>query len=165
VPTPERDRPDPDALLAQLQQEEAQAKRGKLRIYFGASAGVGKTYAMLARGEATGDNFYRASVAIFFGNFFDAFDGRVARAAAWLETAEPTTTEDGAMQILGLAWAGRPQQWDDRKRSMSLATLAPLARASNAISFHSLQWGEAAGQADPPGMKLIRYGDRIRRTA
>jgi two-component system sensor histidine kinase KdpD len=35
-------------LLAQLQQEEAQAKRGALRIYFGASAGVGKTYAMLA---------------------------------------------------------------------------------------------------------------------
>jgi len=47
VATPERERPDPDALLAQLQQEEAQAKRGKLRIYFGASAGVGKTYAML----------------------------------------------------------------------------------------------------------------------
>ncbi len=46
--TPDRDRPDPDVLLAQLQQEEAQAKRGKLRIYFGASAGVGKTYAMLA---------------------------------------------------------------------------------------------------------------------
>ena len=46
--TPERDRPDPDALLAQLQQQEAQAQRGKLRIYFGASAGVGKTYAMLA---------------------------------------------------------------------------------------------------------------------
>jgi CDP-diacylglycerol---serine O-phosphatidyltransferase len=34
---------------------------------------------MLSSGEATGDNFYRASVAIFFGNFFDAFDGRVAR--------------------------------------------------------------------------------------
>src|SRR5437879_7555336 len=34
---------------------------------------------MLAAGEATGDNFYRAAVAIFFGNFFDAFDGRVAR--------------------------------------------------------------------------------------
>jgi CDP-diacylglycerol--serine O-phosphatidyltransferase len=30
-------------------------------------------------GEPTGDNFYRAAVAIFFGSFFDAFDGRVAR--------------------------------------------------------------------------------------
>src|SRR5215813_498196 len=33
----------------------------------------------LAAGESTGDNFYRAAVAIFFGSFFDAFDGRVAR--------------------------------------------------------------------------------------
>jgi len=41
-------RPDPDALLAQVQAQERRAARGKLRIYFGASAGVGKTYAMLA---------------------------------------------------------------------------------------------------------------------
>jgi ankyrin repeat protein len=34
------------------------------------------------------------------------FDGRVARAAAWLEAAEPLTTEDRTMQILGIAWAG-----------------------------------------------------------
>ena len=34
---------------------------------------------MLSAGEATGDNFYRAAIAVFFGNFFDAFDGRVAR--------------------------------------------------------------------------------------
>ena len=40
-------RPDPDALLAQLRQQAHGAARGKLRIYFGASAGVGKTYAML----------------------------------------------------------------------------------------------------------------------
>ena len=46
--TTDRDRPDPDALLAQLQQDEVHAKRGRLRIYFGASAGVGKTYAMLS---------------------------------------------------------------------------------------------------------------------
>jgi ankyrin repeat protein len=35
------------------------------------------------------------------------FDERVARAAAWLESAEPVTTEDRTMQILGIAWAGR----------------------------------------------------------
>ncbi|MET0323380.1 MAG: DUF4118 domain-containing protein [Duganella sp.] len=44
----ESQRPDPDALLAQVQAHERRAARGKLRIYFGASAGVGKTYAMLA---------------------------------------------------------------------------------------------------------------------
>jgi ankyrin repeat protein len=35
------------------------------------------------------------------------FDDRVARAAAWLEKAEPVSTEDRTMQILGIAWAGR----------------------------------------------------------
>jgi two-component system sensor histidine kinase KdpD len=40
-------RPDPDVLLAKVQEQETQSKRGKLRIYFGSSAGVGKTYAML----------------------------------------------------------------------------------------------------------------------
>ena len=43
----EPNRPDPDQLLAHVQAEEARAKRGRLRIFFGASAGVGKTYAML----------------------------------------------------------------------------------------------------------------------
>src|SRR5664279_4086716 len=40
-------RPDPDQLLDRLHAEEAKARRGKLKIFFGASAGVGKTYAML----------------------------------------------------------------------------------------------------------------------
>jgi two-component system sensor histidine kinase KdpD len=47
-PSSDSQRPDPDALLAQVQAQERKAARGKLRIYFGASAGVGKTYAMLA---------------------------------------------------------------------------------------------------------------------
>ncbi len=46
MPTSEQ-RPDPDLLLAKVKQQEAEARRGKLRIYFGSSAGVGKTYAML----------------------------------------------------------------------------------------------------------------------
>src|ERR1700752_768442 len=40
-------RPDPDQLLERVKAEEAREKRGRLRIFFGASAGVGKTYAML----------------------------------------------------------------------------------------------------------------------
>jgi two-component system, OmpR family, sensor histidine kinase KdpD len=40
-------RPDPAKLLAKLQEEEASALKGKLKIFFGAAAGVGKTYAML----------------------------------------------------------------------------------------------------------------------
>ncbi|WP_240141351.1 DUF4118 domain-containing protein [Nitrosomonas sp. HPC101] len=45
---PDDQRPDPDVLLQQVQQEEARAQRGRLKIFFGASAGVGKTYAMLS---------------------------------------------------------------------------------------------------------------------
>lgn len=40
-------RPDPDQLLAALQSENPEAKRGKLKIFLGYVAGVGKTYAML----------------------------------------------------------------------------------------------------------------------
>jgi two-component system sensor histidine kinase KdpD len=49
-------RPDPEALLARVKEEEARARRGKLKVFFGAAAGVGKTYAMLeAAGEQRAD--------------------------------------------------------------------------------------------------------------
>ena len=40
-------RPDPDALLARVEAEERQKTRGKLKIFLGYAAGVGKTYSML----------------------------------------------------------------------------------------------------------------------
>jgi two-component system sensor histidine kinase KdpD len=40
-------RPNPDDLLARARAAEAQHERGRLKIFFGAAAGVGKTYAML----------------------------------------------------------------------------------------------------------------------
>ena len=43
----EAERPDPDVILAQMKREEAESTRGKLKIFFGMSPGVGKTYAML----------------------------------------------------------------------------------------------------------------------
>ena len=44
-------RPDPDQLLEQLRADDQRAPKGKLRIYFGANAGVGKTYAMLSAAQ------------------------------------------------------------------------------------------------------------------
>jgi len=41
-------RPDPDALLERVQREEAKLRRGRLKVFLGAAAGVGKTYAMLS---------------------------------------------------------------------------------------------------------------------
>ena len=43
----ERDRPNPDALLAAIQRDEARQHRGRLKVFLGMCAGVGKTYAML----------------------------------------------------------------------------------------------------------------------
>ena len=40
-------RPNPDALLKRVQAEESRQLQGKLKIFFGANPGVGKTYAML----------------------------------------------------------------------------------------------------------------------
>lgn len=48
-------RPDPDALLHQIKHEDQNAQLGRLKIFFGYAAGVGKTYAMLeAAKEAKG---------------------------------------------------------------------------------------------------------------
>jgi two-component system, OmpR family, sensor histidine kinase KdpD len=43
----EHQRPSPDVLLAQIQDADRQGARGKLKIFLGYAAGVGKTYAML----------------------------------------------------------------------------------------------------------------------
>jgi two-component system sensor histidine kinase KdpD len=40
-------RPNPDELLERVKAQEERSHRGRLKIFFGASAGVGKTYAML----------------------------------------------------------------------------------------------------------------------
>ena len=43
-------RPNPQKILKEINKNEKESKRGKLKIFFGYAAGVGKTYAML---EAT----------------------------------------------------------------------------------------------------------------
>jgi len=45
------ERPDPDELLSRIQRDEEKLQRGRLKIFFGASAGVGKTFAMLQAGH------------------------------------------------------------------------------------------------------------------
>lgn len=50
-PEREDDRPDPDHLLRRLQEKDRLEARAKLKIFFGASPGVGKTYAMLVEAQ------------------------------------------------------------------------------------------------------------------
>jgi two-component system sensor histidine kinase KdpD len=45
-------RPDPDALLRRVQEESARARSGQLKVFLGASPGVGKTFTMLEAARA-----------------------------------------------------------------------------------------------------------------
>lgn len=45
------DKPNPDDLLRNIQRQEKQQELGKLKIFFGMSAGVGKTYSMLQEAQ------------------------------------------------------------------------------------------------------------------
>jgi tetratricopeptide (TPR) repeat protein len=80
------------------------------------------------------------------------------RVASWRNALRP----DEPRLKVGLTWAGRPHQWDDRKRTISLAMLAPLA-AAGGVTFYSLQKGAAAAEAatPPAGMKLVDPSARI----
>lgn len=53
------------------------------------------------------------------------FDQRIRRAAAWLQAANPRSTEDRNMQLLGLKWANR----DRRSLEGPLKSLMALERA------------------------------------
>lgn len=47
----EEERPDPEELLKSVKKEETQFGKGKLKIFLGMAAGVGKTYAMLEEAQ------------------------------------------------------------------------------------------------------------------
>ena len=88
-------RPDPDQLLVHVKAEEARAHRGRLRIFFGATAGVGKTYAMLEAARAARNAATRSRTAAV----------RFGLVAAWFEP------EDTAPLFAnGPVADGRPQK-------------------------------------------------------
>jgi tetratricopeptide (TPR) repeat protein len=77
---------------------------------------------------------------------------------AWANVLGP---RDGLLRV-GLAWAGNPDFEDDRRRSLTLAQLNPLADAHKAV-FCSLQKGQPALQlaAAPRQLKLIDLGSEL----
>ncbi|HEY4744370.1 MAG TPA: tetratricopeptide repeat protein, partial [Desulfuromonadaceae bacterium] len=62
---------------------------------------------------------------------------------------------------IGLAWSGRQNNPLNRKRSCPLTAFAPLAIFKDA-TFYSLQLGDGAEQAPPPGMVLKDLSGHIR---
>lgn len=136
-------------------------------------AGVPGVARVVARGEPLPPFDAHAplmSLPARFGSTLDnlPWDGPYVSADAqrverWRSVLDADAARLGtAQRRVGLVWAGRPQQWDDRKRSISLAALEPLARAAGTV-FYSLQVGEAARQAaaPPPGMRLVDHAARI----
>ncbi|MGA2581758.1 MAG: tetratricopeptide repeat protein [Tepidisphaeraceae bacterium] len=83
--------------------------------------------------------------------------------------ADPTDVEkwksrvpkDGRLKV-GIAWAGRPSHANDRKRTISLSSFAPLAEAKN-VWFCSLQKGSRAQEIrnPPPGMEIVDWTDEL----
>lgn len=80
------------------------------------------------------------------------------RVEAWRKELAPA-----AKRHVGLVWAGNPRNWNDRRRSMALSALAPLASVAGA-AFYSLQWGTGSDQlrTPPAGVRIADFGDRIR---
>jgi tetratricopeptide (TPR) repeat protein len=144
--------------------------QAELRLLMAGVPGVAR---VVARGEPLPEFEAHAplmSLPARFGSTMDnlPWTGPYVRADAqrverWRSVLADDAARLGTARLrVGLVWAGRPQQWDDRKRSISLAALAPLARAAETV-FYSLQVGAAAAQAaaPPPGMRLIDHTARI----
>ncbi|CAM3886314.1 DUF4118 domain-containing protein [Roseateles saccharophilus] len=130
-------RPDPDALLAKVQRDEAAARRGRLKIFFGANAGVGKTFAMLAAAHAA------------------KLQGRSVRIGV-VETHGRADTEAIARDLLRIPLkdvAGRGQALREFDLDAALAwgaaepggvlLLDELAHSNAAGSRHAKRWQDA----------------------
>jgi len=120
-------RPDPDALLAQMREQQRRAARGRLRIYFGASAGVGKTYAMLEEARKL------------------QAEGR----APLVGVIETHGRRDTARLLEGLELLPRRQVEHRGRRLEEFDLDAALARAPGVILIDELAHSNAPGSRHP----------------
>ncbi|MBI3818152.1 MAG: sensor histidine kinase KdpD [Planctomycetes bacterium] len=116
-------RPDPDRVLHHVQKQELQKKRGKLKIFFGAAPGVGKTYAMLEEAR----KLYSQGVDVSVG------------------VVEPHGRSETAMLLLGLDILA-PRIVNYRETTLSEFDLdAALARRPALILMDELAHANAPG--------------------
>src|SRR6202162_3314652 len=127
------ERPDPEALLARAKEEEARKTRGRLKLFFGAAAGVGKTFAMLAAAR-------------------ELAGGRVGGGAGCVEThgrAEPETLLEG-LEILPprlVPYRGTVLQEFDLDAALArrpaVILVDELAHSNAEGSRHAKRWQDA----------------------
>src|SRR5260370_39247718 len=125
-------RPDPDQLLKVVSKELKQEGRGRLKIFFGACAGVGKTYAMLQAGRQQFEQGINVTVGI-------------------VETHDREETKrllEGFPQLplRSIASQGRVIQDFDLDAALSsganLVLVDELAHANPVESRHAKRWGD-----------------------
>src|SRR6266436_4117958 len=125
-------RPDPDQLLKVVSKELKQEGRGRLKIFFGACAGVGKTYAMLQAGRQQFEKGVNVTVGI-------------------VETHDREETKrllEGFPQLplRSIASQGRVIQDFDLDAALSsganLVLVDELAHANLVGSRHAKRWGD-----------------------
>ena len=88
------ERPNPDELLSNLQRETAKAQRGRLKVFFGANAGVGKTYSMLEAARFA----VAAGEEVVAGYLESHGRQETDRLAAGLETIEPLIVRSNGLE-------------------------------------------------------------------
>src|SRR6185503_19891019 len=126
-------RRDPDELLRRIQQADARRSRGRLKVFFGASPGVGKTYAMLEsarKAQAEG-------VDVMIGLLETHGRAETAALAEGLERLPPRDLEHRGVALrefdLDAALARRP----------GLLLLDELAHTNAPGSRHARRWQDA----------------------
>jgi two-component system sensor histidine kinase KdpD len=124
-------RPDPEALLRRVQRDEA--TRGRLKVFFGAAPGVGKTYAMLEAARAK----RAADVDVVIGWVETHGRAETAALAEGLERLPPREVDYRGIRLRELdidaALARRP----------GLLLLDELAHTNAPGSRHPKRWQDA----------------------
>jgi two-component system sensor histidine kinase KdpD len=124
------DRPDPDELLARVRDQEARQGRGKLKVFFGAAAGVGKTYAMLEQAR----DRKAAGIDVVIGYVEPHARPETEALLAGLETLPPRLVEHRGARLreldLDAALARRPK----------LLLVDELAHTNAPGSRHPKRW-------------------------
>ncbi len=134
MPSVTDDRPDPDSLLAQIRQQESADARGRLRIYFGASAGVGKTFAMLQAARQLADQGRAPLIGVVETHgradtaaLLDGLPRLPMRQVAYRDRTLPEFDLDGALERL-------------RDQPDALILVDELAHSNVAGSRHPKRW-------------------------
>ena len=133
-------RPNPDSLLAQMQQDDVRARRGRLKIFFGANAGVGKTYAMLSAAQ----DAQAQGVPLIVGVVETHGRGDTEAMAAGLPRLSPSQVEYRGRTLPEFDLAGALQFGEHSAGSArALVLLDELAHSNAAGSRHPKRWQDA----------------------